>query len=228
MKKTVIKRRKRVPAVGAQGTTTRAGSSAATPERQSPANPPIPMPPTPATATASANPSPSPFDRHGFPQAGTRQPTTALPDPLGLRRDPSLNRSVPLTLNPSSERKKPWWVEDRRETPKSREDIEREAANAQARHSGGREHREREGVSPVFLFQLPNVPSPPPSIMTCAIIVNIHFPFTRPGVAKRAKPHPRVIGARLCVVNSPAPLSSLRTPCSRLHWPSPPFYANPL
>lgn len=150
MKKTVIKRRKRVPAVGAQaGTTTRAGSTAATPERTSPANPTVAMPPTPASA--QSQPSPSLFDRSGFPTAA-RQPTTAMADPLSLRRDPSLNRTVPLNITPSGERKKPWWVEDRRETPKSREEIEREAANAQARHTGGREHREREGVSRCFFF----------------------------------------------------------------------------
>lgn len=82
-----------------------------------------------------------------------QNPQTAMSDPLGLRRIPSTgNKAVPLVLNPSAERKKPWWIEDRHEASKAREDVEREAHQARLRATAAegrdaRDPRDRENVS---------------------------------------------------------------------------------
>ena len=83
-----------------------------------------------------------------------QNPQTAMPDPLGLRRNPSSgSKAVPLALNASAERKKPWWIEDRHEASKSREELEKEAHQARLRAVAAsegrdvRDPRDRETVS---------------------------------------------------------------------------------
>ncbi len=75
-----------------------------------------------------------------------------IPDPLGLRRNPSSGgaKAVPLLFSnpPSAERKKPWWIEDRHDVPnKSREELEREARERDHLRSADPAMRDREGVS---------------------------------------------------------------------------------
>jgi hypothetical protein len=158
MKKTVIKRRKRVPTVGADGAR---GGSASAEATSSPAPSGIPGTPktetisgpftvtvtpavdhdkprgsaslAPATATATATPTPS----HAGRAAGLH--TSTLSDPLGLRKQPQ--KSVPLIIpsTTTGERKNAWWIENRLSYNR----------NLEAREAREREQwevREREGT----------------------------------------------------------------------------------
>lgn len=145
MKKTVIKRRKRVPAVGAQPASTTPNKSNPATAENSPANPPIAIPPVPTTATANPPPHTLP-DRGPFTNA--RLPNGLNPDPLGIRPAPvTAKPAVPLSLGPNIDRRKPWWINDDRHDAalKSREELEKEARDRRAQQEG----REREGVSNV-------------------------------------------------------------------------------
>lgn len=166
MKKTVIKRRKRVPAVGAQQSnatntsTPRAGSTNPNTAENSPANPPASIPHAPSSLGAGPPSHTQPYDRPPFAMHGARPlpgHSAPNPDPLGLRRGPSSSagKSVPLLLsNPvTGERKKPWWIDDRHETPsKTRDELEREARERDQQRGGEHVSRDREGVSPTFLI----------------------------------------------------------------------------
>ncbi|KAK1921762.1 hypothetical protein DB88DRAFT_513031 [Papiliotrema laurentii] len=150
MKKTVIKRRKRVPAVGAQQSnatntsTPRAGSTNPNTAENSPANPPASIPHAPSSLGAGPPSHTQPYDRPPFAMHGARPlpgHSAPNPDPLGLRRGPSSSagKSVPLLLsNPvTGERKKPWWIDDRHETPsKTRDELEREARERDQQRGG--------------------------------------------------------------------------------------------
>jgi GATA-binding protein len=156
MKKTVIKRRKRVPAVGAGSAR---GGSASAEATTSPA--PSGMPGTPQTATisgpftvapavdhdksrgpaslapatASAMSTPSHADR----AAGLHASST-LSDPLGLRKQPQ--KSVPLIIPSATtgERKNAWWIENRLA-------YNRDLEAREAREREQRDVREREGTT---------------------------------------------------------------------------------
>jgi GATA-binding protein len=114
MKKTVIKRRKRVPAVG---TTSR--NSPGVPsqsEQNSPARSSVPVPPT-ATASGGAYPTPTESEKshpspYGAPPSLHETRSPSIFDPIGMRRQ---QQAVPLNLSGSTggERKKPWWFDDR-------------------------------------------------------------------------------------------------------------------
>lgn len=135
MKKTVIKRRKRVPASGQQSG--RGQSANDSGEIDSPATTSAPMPHTPATATIDGRPYNPSDPSHASPpftagtptrsdSRGPSQPVTATADPLGLRRPLPPNKAIPLIIPNvlGGERKKPWWIEERREREK--EDKEHE------------------------------------------------------------------------------------------------------
>ena len=116
MKKTVIKRRKRVPAVGSAGRNSPGVPSQS--EQNSPARINVPVPPT-ATASGTSYPTPTESEKsHPSPYGAspslhdTRPPS--MYHPVGLRRPPQA-KAVPLTLgnNAGGERKKPWWFDDR-------------------------------------------------------------------------------------------------------------------
>lgn len=128
MKKTVIKRRKRVPAVGTTGRNSPGGPSQS--ERDSPAPVNVPMP---QTATASGAPYPTPTESeksHASPY-GSAPPlhepnrSPSIFDPIGMRRQQQQKAAVPLNLGNNSnngngaERKKPWWFDDNRNSPQS-------------------------------------------------------------------------------------------------------------
>lgn len=130
MKKTVIKRRKRVPAVGTTGRNSPGGPSQS--ERDSPAPINAPMP---QTATASGAPYPTPTESeksHASPY-GSAPPlhepnrSPSIFDPIGMRRQQQQKAAVPLNLgntgnnNNGTERKKPWWFDDSRNTPQPSE-----------------------------------------------------------------------------------------------------------
>ena len=114
MKKTVIKRRKRVPAVG---TTSRNSPGVASQsEQNSPARTSVPVP---QTATASGGPYPTPTESekshpspYGAPPSLHETRSPSIFDPIGMRRQ---QQAVPLNLGGSNgvERKKPWWFDDR-------------------------------------------------------------------------------------------------------------------
>jgi hypothetical protein len=156
MKKTVIKRRKRVPAVGAGGAR---GGSASAEATTSPAPSGLPGTPQTATisgpftvtpavdhdksrgpaslapATASAISTPSHADR----AAGLHTSST-LSDPLGLRKQPQ--KSVPLIIPSATtgERKNAWWIENRLA-------YNRDLEAREAREREQRDVREREGTA---------------------------------------------------------------------------------
>jgi GATA-binding protein len=123
MKKTVIKRRKRVPAVG---TTSR--NSPGVPsqsEQNSPARSSVPVPPT-ATASGGAYPTPTESEKshpspYGAPPSLHETRSPSIFDPIGIRRQ---QQAVPLNLSGSAggERKKPWWFDDR--TPHQAKEAE--------------------------------------------------------------------------------------------------------
>jgi GATA-binding protein len=123
MKKTVIKRRKRVPAVG---TTSR--NSPGVPsqsEQNSPARSSVPVPPT-ATASGGAYPTPTESEKshpspYGAPPSLHETRSPSIFDPIGMRRQ---QQAVPLNLSGSAggERKKPWWFDDR--TPHQAKEAE--------------------------------------------------------------------------------------------------------
>ena len=107
MKKTVIKRRKRVPAVGSLTSTGRGGSAVS--DSQSPALRPGNIPQTPQTATLEQPPPHTRPDLHatGFPLR--RPPATAMPaadhrNPSGLSTATSNN----TYLGPADRRKEFW------------------------------------------------------------------------------------------------------------------------
>ncbi|CAK9785675.1 unnamed protein product [Cutaneotrichosporon oleaginosum] len=106
MKKTVIKRRKRVPAVATAAAPGRAGSAGA--------------PPPPPQAQAPVAHS-NPYDDKARPYGmGSPWGHSAAQRDMDPRR-----KNIPLiipTAGNNSERKKPWWIEDRRE----RDEKERE------------------------------------------------------------------------------------------------------
>jgi hypothetical protein len=110
MKKTVIKRRKRVPAVTAPG---RAGSTAAGQSGgPSPVQPTTAMPgtPTPTAPLYTATPD-GERSRHTPPFTPHESQQTS-PSDLVRRTQ---NVAVPLVLSAPGgvERQKPWWVEDK-------------------------------------------------------------------------------------------------------------------
>jgi hypothetical protein len=155
MKKTAIKRRKRVPAVGAGG---ERGGSASAEATSSPAPSGIlgtpqtatisrPFTGTPAVdhdkprgpaslapATATATPTPSHADR----AAGLHTSST-LSDPLGLLKQPQ--KSMPLIIPSATtgERKNAWWIENRLA-------YHRDFEAREAREREQQEVREREGT----------------------------------------------------------------------------------
>ena len=154
MKKTVIKRRKRVPAVGASSG--RGESVNPSQSENSPGNASVALPTTPQTAAISIQPThdqaleaarpvfaatsnPPPAEHRGSPadSATKGQPISTSSDFLGLMRRPpqtAMPISIPARIDLNgSERKRPWWI-DNRDREKEKEAKEREA-------------REREGVS---------------------------------------------------------------------------------
>lgn len=117
MKKTVIKRRKRVPAVGSTGRNSPGGPSHSERNSPAPGNAPVPQ-----TATASGVPYPTPTESekshpspYGVPPSLHENRSPSIFDPIGVRRQPP-KPAVPITLNngSASERKKPWWFDDSR------------------------------------------------------------------------------------------------------------------
>ncbi|KAK4688863.1 hypothetical protein P7C73_g1242, partial [Tremellales sp. Uapishka_1] len=119
MKKTVIKRRKRVPAVG--GPQSGRGASA---------------------HIGQDSPSAGATDLERTPSRGTLTFPPMLPTSDDRAKPKVMPQLIPSTGTGSGERKKTWWMEERRD--KDREDRDRE-----------REAREREGVSARALFHLP-------------------------------------------------------------------------
>jgi hypothetical protein len=146
MKKTVIKRRKRVPAI-----TSAAGrANAALAESASPApqQPPLPTAPTTsaplprdiyqASQSSGLGLSPArPAQHNGHPSLGS-----TYHDSLGLR-----GTAVPLQLGGGigGERKRPWWIEE------GREEAERRVREAAERDKRDRD-KDQEGVSHVSAF----------------------------------------------------------------------------
>lgn len=121
MKKTVIKRRKRVPAVGSRNSPGGPSHS----EQTSPARVNVPIPQT-ATATGAPYPTPTESEKsHPSPYSAppslheTRSPS--MFDPIGMRRQQQ--KAVPLNLanNTGGERKQPWWFDDRSSRPPAKE-----------------------------------------------------------------------------------------------------------
>ncbi|GMK59259.1 hypothetical protein CspeluHIS016_0702740 [Cutaneotrichosporon spelunceum] len=106
MKKTVIKRRKRVPAVATAATSGRAGSAGAPQAPQAPA--PVPL----------SNPYDDKARRYGMGSPWGHSPAQRDMDP----RRKNMPLIIPTAGAANTERKKPWWIEDRRE----RDDKERD------------------------------------------------------------------------------------------------------
>lgn len=143
MKKTVIKRRKRVPAI-----TSAAGrANAALAESASPApqQPPLPTAPTtsaplprdlyqPSQSSGLGLSPARPAQHNGHPSLGS-----TYHDSLGLR-----GTAVPLQLGGGigGERKRPWWIEE------GREEAERRVREAAERDKRDRD-KDQEGVSHV-------------------------------------------------------------------------------
>lgn len=156
MKKTVIKRRKRVPAVGSTSTST--GGRGANAEHPSPASAPAPVP----TVTAPPPHVAPPLDdkaHRASPPFGHRTPQSHSehrinhpigPEAYGLAgrysKPPSASMNLPGSASTSSlnlpERKKPWWQEGREGRDREKEEKDREA-------------REREGVSHISFIDFP-------------------------------------------------------------------------
>nr|XP_031860711.1 uncharacterized protein CI109_003754 [Kwoniella shandongensis]KAA5527783.1 hypothetical protein CI109_003754 [Kwoniella shandongensis] len=147
MKKTVIKRRKRVPAVGTQPGS-RAGSAVNPSDQNSPATASATIPPV-GTVTAPPPhvvPPPENEKTHTSPPFTHRAPMHGLGSsqlPFGTGPDLyaglSRRNGKPPQAPPSGERKKPWWIDGGRDREK--EEKEREA----------REAKEREGAVICFL-----------------------------------------------------------------------------
>lgn len=155
MKKTVIKRRKRVPAVGTTGRNSPGGPSHS--EQNSPAsiNAPIPQ-----TATASGAPYPTPTESekshpspYGAPPSQHENRSPSIFDPVGMRRQQQQKAAVPINLGNGSssntERKKPWWFDDNRTSQSLERDRE------------PKETHDREGVSrnPLFVTAVFSYPT---------------------------------------------------------------------
>jgi hypothetical protein len=124
MKKTVIKRRKRVPALGSQPTAnTTPNKSNPTTTENSPANPPLPMPHTPATATV--NPP-----LHVMPP-GPSSEARSNSDPVTAQASSASNRPT-FPPYPVS-RNQPWWMKDSvsRTPVKTEKDLAREREEEQ-------------------------------------------------------------------------------------------------
>ncbi|KAK8847570.1 hypothetical protein IAR55_005429 [Kwoniella newhampshirensis] len=150
MKKTVIKRRKRVPAVGTQPAS-RAGSAANPSDQNSPATASASIP-TVGTVTAPPPhvvPPPENDKSHISPPFAHRAPIHGLGNGHNaLGTGPDLyaglaRRTVkPPQPSPAGERKKPWWIDGGRDREK--EEKEREA----------REAKEREGLAAEALLDM--------------------------------------------------------------------------
>jgi hypothetical protein len=115
MKKTVIKRRKRVPAVGSSTRNSPGGPSHS--EQTSPARLNVPIPQT-ATATGAPYPTPTESEKshpspYGAPPSLHETRSPSMFDPIGMRRQQQ--KAVPLNLSKDTggERKKPWWFDDK-------------------------------------------------------------------------------------------------------------------
>ena len=148
MKKTVIKRRKRVPAVGAA--TGRGGSAAG--EQSSPAHPSVPIP---ATTPQTATPADDKTTTHTTHAAAADHRPAGLSDPLGLRRAPapSASKAVPLIIGSATQRRPGWWLEDQR--GRAKEPV---AATADR---DGKENKDKEGVSPNSMIGPVHMPTCP-------------------------------------------------------------------
>ncbi|WWD21660.1 hypothetical protein CI109_106146 [Kwoniella shandongensis] len=150
MKKTVIKRRKRVPAVGTQPGS-RAGSAVNPSDQNSPATASATIPPV-GTVTAPPPhvvPPPENEKTHTSPPFTHRAPMHGLGSsqlPFGTGPDLyaglSRRNGKPPQAPPSGERKKPWWIDGGRDREK--EEKEREA----------REAKEREGLAAEALLDM--------------------------------------------------------------------------
>jgi GATA-binding protein len=157
MKKTVIKRRKRVPAVGVGNNSSRSGSQQppGSVEPASPAHQPINMPHTPATATAALQPpTATAYDRRPSPRDSRPTPVTATAEAaLGQtssQQGSQTNMVIPsvlLSATGSPRDMNPWWERVRRK----REEQEREAL---------KEPQEREGMSVSNLPCCPFIAAP--------------------------------------------------------------------
>ncbi|WVQ98236.1 hypothetical protein IAU59_005359 [Kwoniella sp. CBS 9459] len=150
MKKTVIKRRKRVPAVGTQPGSR--GGSASNVEQGSPANTPttampnvVAPPPhvAPPLENEKGHPSP-PFQHRAPPLSDHRIGSHSnLADAYSLaRRTPKPPPTTAVSHGSAGDRKKPWWVEGGRDREK--DEKEREARDA----------KEREGLAAEALLNM--------------------------------------------------------------------------
>ncbi|WVO24012.1 uncharacterized protein IAS62_005371 [Cryptococcus decagattii] len=152
MKKTVIKRRKRVPAVGSTST----GGRGTNAEHPSPASVPAPVP----TVTAPPPHVAPPLDdkaHRASPPFGHRTPQSHAehrinhpigPEAYGLAgrygKPPPASMNLPGSASTSlnlPERKKPWWQEGREGRDREKEEKDREA-------------REREGLAAEALLTM--------------------------------------------------------------------------
>ncbi|OCF58614.1 hypothetical protein L486_03103 [Kwoniella mangroviensis CBS 10435] len=138
MKKSIIKRRKRVPAVGAQpGSRDGSAGTEIAPSTPTTAMPNVVAPPphvAPPLENEKSHPSP-PFTHRAPPHAEHRMGLNPL-DPYGLaRRNLVKPQTATMTSGTPGDRKKPWWIDGARD--KEKDEKEREA----------REAKEREGVS---------------------------------------------------------------------------------
>ncbi len=184
MKKTVIKRRKRVPAVGASNGRSGSAQPVAS-DQESPAMEPVAMPSTPQNATISqraiisASPSqpqlrevdrpvPKPVVEHSPAEMrgssadsmARIQPVSVVADHMGLGQSQKATAAPSPSPAPAKEpisydRKRPWWI-DSRTREREREERERETREREVRE---REAREREGVSRFSCAFIPPHPS---------------------------------------------------------------------
>lgn len=124
MKKTVIKRRKRVPAVAAAAPAAARGGSQGGP-----------APPQPGAPMPGQQPANYPGDdkaRAAYQAIGSSPWAPGAPSSAAVQREQEARRKgVPLIIptagaGSNQERKKPWWIEDRRERERERDDKERE------------------------------------------------------------------------------------------------------
>ncbi|WWC86718.1 uncharacterized protein L201_001596 [Kwoniella dendrophila CBS 6074] len=140
MKKSIIKRRKRVPAVGQPGSRDGSAGSELPSSTPTTAMPNVVAPPphvAPPPDNDKSHQSP-PYAHRAPPHADHRMALNPM-DPYGLaRRGLVKPQTATMTSGTPGERKKPWWIEGARD--KEKDDKEREA----------REAKEREGVSSNF------------------------------------------------------------------------------
>ncbi|WRT64602.1 uncharacterized protein IL334_001535 [Kwoniella shivajii] len=149
MKKTIIKRRKRVPAVGAQPGS-RGGSASTDAPSTTPttAMPSVVAPPPHVAPNENEKSHPSPpFAHRAPPHPESRLGFSAL-DPYGLaRRGLTKPQTATMTSGTPGERKKPWWIEGVRD--KEKDEKEREARDA----------KEREGLAAEALLGMAPAPN---------------------------------------------------------------------